>query len=325
MKKNTKAALTALLALCVSTAAWSQEDVKSYPGKPVRIVVPFPPGGGNDILGRLLAPKLAELYSQPFLIDNRPGQDGIIGSTFVSKSAPDGYTLLVISLSFTTNAHIHKTPYDPVKSFTPVAQIGSGTQMLTATMKLPVNNIKELLEHARANPGKLRYALTGIGSPGHFTGAMMNSYGKIDIGFVPYKGGAAAQTDTIAGHVEMLWGTLVQSAPLIKAGKLKPLGITSPRRNAQMPDIPSINETIPGFEGEFFWGYLAPAGTPRPIVMKLNGAINDILRQPEMVKRLNDATAEPVYATPEQFGKVIADNLAKWGKVAREYKITVDD
>ena len=120
--------------------------MKSYPGKPVRIVVPFPPGGGNDILGRLLAPKLAELYSQPFLIDNRPGQDGIIGSTFVSKSAPDGYTLLVISLSFTTNAHIHKTPYDPVKSFTPVAQIGSGTQMLTATMKLPVNNIKELAE-----------------------------------------------------------------------------------------------------------------------------------------------------------------------------------
>lgn len=326
MPKTLTTLLTASLSLLAFTHATAQtEDARTYPSKPVRIVVPFPPGGGNDILGRLVAPKLAELYGQSFLIDNRPGQDGILGSTFVSKAAPDGYTLLVISLSFTTNAHIHKTPYDPIKSFTPVAQIGSGTQMLTATMKLPVNNIRELIDHARAHPGKLRYALTGIGSPGHFTAAMMNSYGKIDVGFVPYKGGAAAQNDTIAGHVELLWGTLVQSAPLIKAGKLKPLGITSGKRSPQMPDIPSINETIPGFEGEFFWGYLAPAGTPRPIVMKLNNAINDILRQPEMVKRLNDATAQPAYLTPEEFGKVIADNLAKWGKVAKEYKITAED
>jgi len=325
MKENVTAALTALLVLSVSTAAWSQEDVKSYPSKAVRIVVPFPPGGSNDILGRLLAPKLAELYSQPFVIDNRAGQDGIIGAAFVSKSAPDGYTLLLASLSFTTNAQIHKVPYDPIKSFAPVAQIGSGTQLLTATSSLPVNSIKELIDYARGNPGKLRYALSGLGSPGHFTGAMLNSYGKIDIGFVPYKGGGPAQNDTIAGRVELLWTTLTSSMGHVKAGKLKGLGITSPKRAALMPDIPAISEVIPGFEGDFFWGYLVPAATPRPIVMKLNGAINDILRQPEMVKRLNDATAEPAYTTPEQFGKVIADNLAKWGKVAKEIKISVND
>jgi len=310
-------AVAITLALPSSAIAQDQgaEAAKNYPAKPIRIIVPFTPGGGNDIMGRFIGVKLTERLGRQTIIENRPGADGIIGADVAAKSPPDGYTLLIVSISYTMNAALHKLPYDPVKSFVPVSQIGIGPGLLAVTPSLPVNSIKQLIALAKVRPGQLHYASSGIGGVNHFAGELFKLATKTDIVHVPYKGGTPAMTDVMAGQVELMFNALTSALTHIRSGKLKALGVGSLKRSPALPDVPAIAETVPGFESIVWWGILGPAGVPPSIVNKLNSEIGAILREPQTTKRLEADAAEAVIVSPEAFGKMIADEVAKWIKV----------
>jgi tripartite-type tricarboxylate transporter receptor subunit TctC len=317
--------LLALLCVgCAEMAAAQAPDVSRFPSKPIRLIVPFPPGGSNDILARFIAQKLSERLPQQTIVDNRPGADGIIGTELATRSPADGHTLLIISISYTMNPAIHKLPYDPVKSLAPIGQIASGPNVICSHPSFAAHNVKELIALARAKPGELRYATSGIGGVNHFQGELFNRLAKVKLTHIPYKGGGPSMLDVMTGQVEVVFGTLIQALPHIRSGKLKPLGVGSAKRSPILPQVPTIAETVPGYDGSIWWGLLVPAGVPAPIVNKLNGELNAVLREPEMAKRLSADAAEPVTTTPEAFGKLVVDDIAKWGRVAKEAGIRAE-
>ena len=283
----------------------------------MRIVVPFTPGGGNDIMGRMIAARLTERLGRQIVVENRPGADGIIGADVVAKAPPDGYTLLIVSVSYAMNAALHKLPYDPVGSFTPIAQIGTVPSVLAVTPSLPVSSVKQLIALARSRPGQLNYASAGVGGVNHFSGELFKLATKTDIVHVPYKGGTPAMTDVMAGQVEVLFNALTSAMTYIRSGRLKPLGVGSLTRAPALPDVPPIADTVPGYESVIWWGLLAPAGVPAPVVGRLNTEIGAILREPATIQKLEADAAQPVIAAPEAFGKLIAEDVAKWIKVAK--------
>jgi tripartite-type tricarboxylate transporter receptor subunit TctC len=231
----------------------------------------------------------------------------------------------MISISFTMNPAIHKVRYDPIKSFTPVAQIATGPNVISSHPNFPAQNVKELIALARkSKPGDLRYATSGIGGVNHFHGELFNQMAKVKLTHIPYKGGGPSMIDVMTGQVETVFGTLIQGLPHIRSGRLKPLGVGSAKRSPLLPQVQSIAETLPGYDGTIWWGLLAPANVPAPIIAKLNGEINAILRDPEMAKRLTAEAAEPAVTTPEAFGKLIADNITKWGRIAKEANIRAE-
>lgn len=318
--------MLALLCGCAAgTAAAQSPDASRFPTKPIRLIVPFPPGGSNDILARFLAQKMSERMGQQTIVDNRAGANGIIGTDIAARSPADGYTLLIISISYTMNPAIqNKLPYDPVRSFAPVAQIASGPNVISSHPSLPVQNVKQLVALARAKPGELRYATSGTGGVNHFQGELFNQMAKVRLTHVPYKGGGPSMLGVMTGEVEVVFGTLIQALPHIRSNKLKPLGVGSQKRSPILPEVPAIAETLPGYDGTIWWGVLAPAGVPGPVVNKLNGEINAILREPEMARRLSAEAAEPVTVAPEVFGKLVASEIAKWTRVAKEAGIRAD-
>ena len=318
--------LFALLCVgCAGMAAAQVPDVSRFPTKPIRLIVPFPPGGSNDILGLFIAQKLTERLGQQTLVDNRAGADGMIGTELASRAPADGHTILMISISYTMNPAIHKVPYDPIKSFSPVAQIASGPNVISSHPSFAAHNVKELIALARrSKPGELRYATSGVGGVNHFHGELFNQLAKVKLTHIPYKGGGPSMLDVITGQVEVVFGTLIQGLPHIRSGKLKPLGVGSATRSPILPQVPTIAETLPGYDGSIWWGLLAPAGVPAPIITKLNTEIGAILRDPEMAKRLSAEAAEPVITTPEAFGKLIADNIVKWSRIAKESGIRAE-
>jgi tripartite-type tricarboxylate transporter receptor subunit TctC len=330
--KTNRAALTfaagaALLALGMHADRVRAQtvDVSKYPTRPIRLVIPFPPGGSNDILGRFIAQKMTDRLGQTTIADNRPGADGIIGTDAVARSAPDGQTLLIISTSYTMNPAIHKLPYDPLKSFAPVSLIAGGPNVIAVTPSLPVNSIKQLVALAKSRPGQVRYASSGIGGFNHFGGELFNTLAGVKMVHIPYKGGGPAMLDVITGQVEVSVGTLIQTLPHIRSGKLKALGVGSRKRSPILPDVPAISEAgVPGYDVTVWWGILAPAGVPEAIVTKLNSTIIEILREPEMAKRLAAEAAEPIIETPTAFGKLIASDIAKWARVAKQADIRVE-
>jgi len=295
----------------------SADAARNYPVKTIRIIVPFTPGGGNDIMGRFLAVKLTERLGRQTIVDNRPGADGVIGADLTAKSPPDGYTLLIVSVSYAMNAALHKLPYDPVKSFTPISQIGVGPSVLAVTPSLPVKSVKDLVGLARSRPGQLHYASAGIGGVNHFAGELFKLATRTDIVHVPYKGGTPAMTDVMAGQVEVLFNALTSALTHIRSGKLKALGVGGLKRTAVLPDVPAIAETVPGYESVVWWGIQGPAGIPPAIVSRLNTEIGAILRDPQTVKRLEAEAAEVVISSPDVFGKFVADEVAKWIRVAK--------
>ena len=313
--------LAAALAIAPLSGAQAQEPgaegARTFPTRPVRVVVPFTPGGTNDILGRFIAAKLTERLGRQVVVENRPGADGIIGSDTVAKAPPDGHTLLVSSVSFAMNAALHKLPYDPVASFAPIAQIGIGPSVLATTPSLPVNSVKQLIALARARPGQLNYASSGIGGVSHFGGELFKLATGTSIVHVPYKGGTPAMTDVMAGQVEVLFNALPSALPFIRSGRLKALGVGSLKRTPALPETPAVAETVPGYESVLWWGMQAPAGVPPAIVARLNAEIGAILREPETSKRLSADAAQPVIVSPEVFGKLVADDVVKWAKVAK--------
>jgi tripartite-type tricarboxylate transporter receptor subunit TctC len=311
-------ALAAGIAALVLTANPLATSAQTYPARPVRLVVPFPPGGSNDIVGRVVAVNLSDRIGKQVIVDNRAGGNSIIGSEIVANAQPDGYTLLVISTSFTTNPIIHKLPYDPLKSFAWVAMLGVGPNVLVVTLSLPVNSVKELIALAKAKPGQLIYASTGVGSNAHFGTELFKHMTGIDMLHVPYKGGGPALIETIAGQAQLCLSSLIQTTVHIRSGKLRALATTGARRSVILPDVPTISEAgVPGYETQNWWGVAAPRGTPAQVIRKLNEDIKAVLLLPDTGKRLINEGAEPAISTPDELGRHVASEMAKWVQVAK--------
>ncbi len=303
-------------------ASLAADPAAKFPQRPVRLIVPFPPGGSNDILGRFIAQKMGERLKQTTIVENRPGADGIIGTEIVSRSTPDGHTILIVSTTYTMNPAVHKLPYDPLKSFVPVSQIAQGGNVIAVAPGYAANSVKDLIALARAKPGLVRYASSGVGGFNHFGGELFNSMAGVKLAHIPYKGGGPAMLDVMTGQVEVVFGTLIQALPHIRSGKLRALGVGSPKRSPVLPEVPAVAEFVPGYDVSVWWGILAPSGVHPSIVAKLNNTIHDVLRDPEMTKRLNAEAAEPVIEPAAAFGKLITNDLVKWARIAREANIT---
>ena len=315
-------AFGALLAL-VATAASAQ----TYPTKPIRLVVPFPPGGATDILARDVAQKLTEAWGQQVIVDNRPGAGGNIGSELVAKSAPDGYTLEMGTVgTHAINASLYaKMPYDHVKDFVPVILVAGVPNVLVVNPAVPANSVAELIAYAKANPGKLNFASSGNGTSIHLSGELFKFMAGVQMTHVPYKGSAPALQDLIGGQVQLMFDNLPPSLPQIKAGKLRALAVTSLTRAPALPDVPTMAEAgLPGYEASSWFGVLAPAGTPLAIVTKLNAEIAKWLATPEAKEKLSKQGANAAGGTPEDFAKHIAAETAKWAKVVKDSGAKID-
>ena len=301
-------------------------QAQPYPSRPVRLIVPFPPGGSNDIVARMVATQLGERLGQQVVIDNRGGAGGVLGTDLAAKSPPDGYTLLLISVAYAFGPALYKNlPYDPEKAFTPVGILGSGAAALTVHPSLPVNTVRELIALAKAKPGALNYASAGIGSLQHLACALFMIQAGIDVVHVPYKGGGPAMADVIAGQAQIVMPSLIQVVPHIKSGRLRVLGTSGTRRSAVLPDVPTISESgVHGYEAHNWWGILAPAGTPALVIEKLHRDLTRVLASRETEKRFETEGAEVVRMTPAEFGRFISAELVKWSRVAREVGIKAE-
>ena len=300
---------------------------QTYPTKPIRLVVPFPPGGATDILARDVAQKLTEAWGQSVIVDNRPGAGGNIGSELVAKSAPDGYTLEMGTVgTHAINASLYaKMPYDHVKDFTPVILVAGVPNVLVVNPAVPANSVAELVAYAKANPGKLNFASSGNGTSIHLSGELFKVMAGVQITHIPYKGSAQALQDLLAGQVQLMFDNLPPSLPQIKAGKLRALAVTSATRAPALPDVPTLAESgLPGFEASSWFGILAPAGTPAPIVAKLNAEVANWLATPEAKEKLLKQGANPAGGTPQDFAKHIAAETAKWAKVVKDSGAKID-
>lgn len=296
-----------------------------YPTKPVRMVIAFVPGGSTDIVGRMLGVQLQERLGQSVVIDNRGGAGGVIGTELVARSAPDGYTLLIANGSHTFNPSLYKLQYDPIKSFTPVAMIGSGPLVLAAHPSLSANSVKELIAYAKANPGVLNYNSGGVGAFGHLAGAMFTTLAGINVVHVPFRGGGAAILSLTAGTTQWGFGALNQYLPQILARRLRALGVSSLKRNSTLPDVPTIAEAgVPGFEAVQWWGIIAPKGTPAAIVNRLHKEIAAIQASAVTVKRLESEGSVAITMSSAEFGKFIEVETARWAKVVKEAGITAE-
>jgi len=299
---------------------------QTYPSRPIRLIVPFPPGGSNDIVARMVATQLGERLGQQVVIDNRGGAGGVLGTDLAAKSPPDGYTLLLISVAYAFGPALYKNlPYDPERAFAPVGILGSGAAALTVHPSLPVNTVQELIALAKAKPGALNYASAGVGSLQHLACALFMIQAGIDVVHVPYKGGGPAMADVIGGQAQIVMPSLIQVVPHIKSGRLRVLGTSGTRRSAVLPDVPTIAESgVPGYEAHNWWGLLAPAGTPAPVIEKLHSDLTRVLASRETEKRFETEGAEVVRMTPAEFGGFISAELVKWSRVAREVGITAE-
>ena len=312
------------LALAFAAVGAQAQTADTYPTKPIRLIVPFPPGGSNDIIGRYLANHLTERFGRQVVIDNRGGAGGLIGTETAANSLADGHTLLMISVAYTMNAAIYKLPYDSVKSFARVAQLGTGPAAIAMYPGVPATSLKEFIALARAKPNTLVYATAGIGSFQHFASELFRTSAGLSMVHVPYKGGGPAMIDTIAGQAHISLGSLIQFLPHFRSGKLKAIGTGGAKRTAVLPDVPAIAEEVPGYEANNWWGILAPAATPAPIIKKLNVEINRVMQLPETAKRFASEGADPVSGTPEDFSRLIASEMIKWAKVAKTANIKAE-
>jgi tripartite-type tricarboxylate transporter receptor subunit TctC len=316
--------LTALLA-CVALAIPAlPASAQGYPDKPIRLIVPFPPSGGTDIVARTVAPHLSAALGRQIVIDNRPGAGGTIGSEMAAKAPNDGYTLLMATSS--THAVAPKLnpklPYDPLKDFVPIVNLNIGPNILVVTADLPVKTVKELIAYGKANPGKLTFASSGTGSVYHLTGEMFKTMAGVDMVHIPYKGSAQAYPDLISGQVSLMFDGTTSVMPHVKSGKLRALAITSARRNPTLPDLPTVAEAgVPGFESTLWIGLFAPAGTPKEIVARLNAEMNKVLTRSDVREAFRLQGTDPLGGSSEQFAAQIKADLARWGKVIKDANV----
>jgi len=315
-----RSAIFAVLALAAGLAQSQQ-----YPTKPVRIIAPFAPGGGTDFIARLIAQKLTERLGHQVIVENKPGAGGNLGAEFAVKSAPDGYTLLLVAGSYTVNPSLYKLSFDPVNDITPVVQLSQGPFVVAVHPSVPANDLKELIELARRQPDKLSYASAGSGSITHLASELFLDMAKIKVVHIPYKGTGPALNDTIAGSTQLIFGSVSTTLQFIKSGRLRGLAVTTPRRISALPDLPTVAEAgVPGYEVVLWHGLVAPKGVPRPIVDRLNREANEVLKAKDMGDLLATDGVAPAGGTPEQFRAVIKADIERWRGVVKQANIKVD-
>jgi tripartite-type tricarboxylate transporter receptor subunit TctC len=312
-------AALALAAASVAFAAPALHAQQKYPEKPIRFIVPFPPGGGNDILARALQPRLAELLGQPVVIDNRGGAGGNLGTDLAAKSTPDGYTIVIASNQVTMNPAFQKLPFDIEKDFAPVALVASVPMVLVVHPSVPAHNVRDFIALAKAQPGKLNHGTPGSGTPQHIAFEAFNHAAGVKVTHVPYKGTGPAISDLLGGQVQSAIATMASVEPHIKAGKLRALGVTTPRRSQAMPDIPTIAEAgLPGYDVPLWYSILAPAGTPRDVVARLSSEFAKALQAPDVRERLSQQGFEITYANADQMADLIRRDTARWNRTIKE-------
>jgi tripartite-type tricarboxylate transporter receptor subunit TctC len=306
--------------LASAVAAWAAPAIaQDYPTRSIRLIIPFAPGGSNDVVGRIIANQLGQKLGKQVFVDNRAGAGGVVGSDMAAKAAPDGYTLLIVSVAHAVNPWLYKLPYDPIKDFVPVSIIASGTNVLSVNPSVPVHSVKELIDLAKAKPGFLNYASAGIGSFQHLSGELFKLMAGVNIQHVPYKGGGPSMLAVIAGEDQVMFSSIVQTVPAIKSEQLRALATGGEQRSPILPDLPTIAEAgVPGYVATNWWGIIAPAGTPQPIVDKLHDTIAGLLDSADTKKYLDNEGAAPVHMSSAQFGTFIAAELAKWGPVVKQ-------
>lgn len=298
---------------------------QAYPSKPVRLIIPFPPGGSNDLVGRAVAAQLGERLGQSVVIDNRGGGGGTIGINAAAKSPADGYTLLLVSVGWPVSIALNRMPEDSLQWFVPVAPIGTGPSLLVVPTSLPVNSVQELVALAKSKPGALNAGSAGPGSFQHLATELFRLQAGIDIVIVQYKGGGPALTDTIAGQVQMNIGSAVQNIPHVRTGKLRALGVGGKNRLAALPDVPTFAEAgLPGAEATNWWGVMAPAGTPAVVLERLQKDVSAVVESPEMQKRFQLEGAEALRMSPREFGALIAAETTKWTRVVKQAGIKAE-
>src|ERR1044072_1348082 len=317
MKAALRLAASALLLLACAAPAAAE-----YPDRPVRLIIPFPPGGSNDVVGRLVANQLSIQLGHKVFVANRGGAGGVLGTEAAAAAAPDGYTLLVVSLAHAVNPALYKLNYDPIKSFTPISIMATGPNVLVVNPSLPVKNVKELLALAKEKPGTLDYASAGVGSFQHLGGELFKLVAGVNLQHVPYKGARPALQDVIAGHVKVMFSSLVQTTPFIQSGQLRALGTGGETRNPVLADVPTIAEAgVPGYVAANWWGIVAPAGTTQPIVDRLHKDMQAVLTAPELTAACAREGAAAVPMSTAEFATYIDKEIAKWGRVVKEGNI----
>jgi tripartite-type tricarboxylate transporter receptor subunit TctC len=317
MRKAAVIALASVLA-CLTVA---HAQAQPFPSKLIRIIVPFPPVGPNDLLARSIAQKMTEAFGVQTIVDNRPGANGVIGVEAVAKSPPNGYTLLIGSTgSLTIKPSLFPNlPFDPVRDFVPVSPIGSGIFVMVVHPSLGVKSVKEFVELAKSRPGELTFGSPGNGTCGHLSGEIMKMMAKLDMVHVPYKGGAPALNDLLGGQIAVLFSEISISSPHVKSGRIRALAVTSAKRSRILPDLPALSERgFPGFDVSIWYGLLAPAGTPREVVTKLNPAIVKMVRSPDVTARMESVGVEPLTFSADEFAEFVKKDVAKWAKVVKE-------
>ncbi len=316
MSRHTR--ISALMCAAVISTIAAHASAQSYPAKAVRVIVSTAAGGSADTLGRLLTQKLTAALGQSFVVENRAGSGGVVGTEVVARSAPDGYTLLLAYHSHVINPALYpRLPFDTVKAFAPITQVAVQPQMLNVHPSLPARNVKELIALAKAHPGELLYGSAGSGSGGHLANEIFNSMAGIRMTHVPYKGSAPALIDVIAGQTQLMFATLITSLPHVRSGRLRAMGVSSLKRSAILPDVPAIAETLPGYETVVSYFLLAPAGTPNEIIAKLHAECARALKEADVIERLARDGAEPVGNTPQETARYINNEIDKWGKAVK--------
>jgi tripartite-type tricarboxylate transporter receptor subunit TctC len=319
--------LAAASAIAASAGVHAQQAEPNWPSKPLRWIVPFPPGGAMDAIARTLGDKASKTLGQAIVIENKPGAGGNIGADFVAKQPADGYTLMITSIGMATNKPLYgKLSYDPAKDFAPVSLLAVVPNVLVTNSTLPdIRTVPDLIAAARKAPGKLSYASTGNGTSIHLAGEMFTSLAGIDLLHVPYKGSGPAVSDLLGGQVNVMFDSVTSAKPHIASGKLRALGVTTARRSSALPDVPTIAEAgLPGYEVAPWFGVFMPAGTPRPIVDKMHAALTGAMKQPDVQARFQNIGAEPIGSTPEELGAHLARESARWSKLISERGIRLD-
>jgi len=311
--------MTAVLGLLFAGGALHAQQ--TYPTKPIRLIVPFPAGGQTDIITRPFAQKLTESFKQTVVVDNRPGAAGSIGTDIAVKASPDGYTFIMVSTSYAANAALYKLSFDPLNDVVPVVMIGEIANLVTAHPSGPATSIKDLIAYARANPGKLNYGSGGTGSGNHLAAELFNQMAGTRMTHVPYKGATSATSDLIGGQIQLIFAGLPGMVPHVKANRVRGLAVTSAKRSGTLPDIPTVAETVPGYEAVSWAAVLAPKGLPRNIVARWNGEINRILQLPDIKVRMAADGLEPIGGSSERLREALKGDIAKWQNVVKAANI----
>ena len=301
----------------IAETLWAQ----GYPARPVRLIVPFAPGGGGDILARQLAPKLTDYLGQSFVVDNRGGAGGSIGADIAAKAAPDGYTLILVSGSYAANAAVYKSAHDPVTGIAPIIEIGYSPFLVSVHPAVPAKSIKELVAHARQHPGKITYGSSGTGGITHLATELLAATGGVKLVHVPYKSSALALTEMLGGQIQMIVGSMLPTLPHVRSGKINGIAVTTAERWPTTPHIPTVSETYPGYDVELWFGLWAPKGTPASIVERLNAGINKALREPDLEQSVSAGGLRISGGTPQRFAERIRKDVARWTKVVAEARI----